>query len=114
MKIIITEEQYNRIVEGYVTFPIDDDISLEVWEDENKLELSSIVIPKSLRGQGKGSEIMEMVIEYANSVKKPLYLTPDVSFGASSLNRLKRFYRGFGFVKNTDYEVSHSMVKYPS
>lgn len=97
----------------YVKFPINDDISLEVWEDNDKLELSTIVIPKSLRGQGKGTEIMNMVIKYANKVNKPLYLTPDTSFGGTSINRLKNFYKRFGFVKNKDYEVSHSMVKYP-
>ena len=58
MKIVITESQYNRLMEGYVNFPVDEDITLEVWEDKNKLELSTIVIPKHLRGQGKGTEII--------------------------------------------------------
>jgi GNAT superfamily N-acetyltransferase len=113
MKIQITEEQYNRLIEGFVTFPIDDEISLEVWEDKNKLELSSIVIPKEYRGQGKGTEIVNMVINYADKVNKPLYLTPDTNFGGTSINRLKRFYRRFDFIKNDNYEVKHSMVRYP-
>jgi len=114
MKIQITEEQYNRLIEGFVTFPIDDEITLEVWEDKNKLELSSIVIPKELRGEGKGTEIMNMVINYADEVNKPLYLTPDTSFGGTSIGRLKRFYSRFGFEKNRNFEVKHSMVKYPN
>ncbi len=113
MKIIITEEQYKTISERYVNFPIDNDISLEVWEDDNKLEIESIVIPKHLRGQGKGTEIMNMIINYSDNINKPIYLTPDISFGATSVNRLKRFYSTFGFKKNKDYEVSHSMVRYP-
>jgi GNAT superfamily N-acetyltransferase len=113
MKIQITEEQYNRLIEGFVNFPIDDEITLEVWEDKNKLELSSIVIPKEYRGQGKGTEIMNMVINYADKVNKPLYLTPDTNFGGTSINRLKRFYRRFDFIKNDNYEVKHSMVRYP-
>jgi hypothetical protein len=96
-----------------VTFPVDEDIALEVWEDKNKLELSSIVIPKEYRGQGKGTEIMNMVINYADKVNKPLYLTPDTNFGGTSINRLKRFYRRFDFIKNDNYEVKHSMVRYP-
>jgi GNAT superfamily N-acetyltransferase len=113
MKIQITEGQYKRLVEGYVQFPIDNEITLEVWEDNNKLELSSIVIPKKYRGQGKGTEIMNMVIDYSDKVNKPIYLTPDTNFGGTSINRLKRFYRRFDFTKNDNYEVKHSMVRYP-
>lgn len=36
MKIVITEEQYNKLMEGYINFPIDEDIALEVWEDKDK------------------------------------------------------------------------------
>lgn len=36
MKIKITEEQYRVISESYITFPIDDDIALEVWEDNGR------------------------------------------------------------------------------
>jgi len=113
MKILITEEQYNKIVEGFVKFPVDKDINLEVYEDENKLELTNVVIPKELRGQGMGTQIMRMVVNYSNQVNKPIYLTPDTSFGGTSIDRLKRFYKRFGFKKNKDYEVSHSMVRYP-
>jgi len=113
MKIIITETQYDKLLEGYVNIPVDEDIALELWEDEKKLELSSIIIPKHLRGQGKGTEVMNKVIEYSEEVNKPIYLTPDTNFGGTSINRLKRFYRRFGFTKNTDQEVSHSMVRYP-
>jgi predicted GNAT family N-acyltransferase len=114
MKIKITEQQYKNISEHYVKFPIDDDIVLEVWEDDNKLELSSIVIPKEYRKMGKGSEIMDMVCSYADNVNKPIYLTPDTSFGGTSTSRLKRFYGRFGFKRNRNYEVNHSMVRYPN
>ena len=92
MKIVITEEQYNKLIEGYVNFPIDDDIALEVWEDKDKIELSTIVIPKRL-----------------------IYLTPDTSFGGTSINRLKRFYKRFGFIENKgsnkDYEINDTMYR---
>jgi hypothetical protein len=92
MKIVITEDQYGKLMEGFVNFPVDEDINLEVWEDNNKLELTTIVIPKSLRGEGKGTEIMNMVCRYADEVNKPIYLTPDTGYGATSIGRLKRFY----------------------
>lgn len=113
MKIKLTESQVKRLSESYINFPVDEDISLEVWEDKNKLELSSIVIPKHLRGQGKGTEIINMVTNYADNVNKPLYLTPDTNFGGTSINRLKRFYKKFGFQNNDNYIVKHSMVRYP-
>lgn len=117
MIIGVTDRQLKFINEsvrgGYVSFPVDNDISLEVWEDQDKLELSNIVIPKHLRGRGKGTEIINMVIDYSNEVNKPLYLTPDTSFGGTSIERLKRFYKRFGFVKNKDFSVSHSLVRYP-
>lgn len=100
-------------MEGYVNFPVDDDTALEVWEDEDKIELLSIIIPKSLRGKGIGSDTVEMVCDYADEKQKPVYLTPDTSFGGTSIDRLKKFYRRFGFMKNDNYEVKHSMVRYP-
>ena len=114
MNIILTEEQYRNLTERYIDFPIDEEITLEVWEEDNRLEISSIVIPKHLRGEGKGTEIMNMVCRYADEVDKPIYLTPDTSFGGTSIGRLKRFYGRFGFTKNKDYEVKHSMVRYPN
>jgi predicted GNAT family N-acyltransferase len=111
--MLITEIQYNKLMEGYVNFPIDDEVALEVWEDDNKIELLSIVLPHKKRGKGYGSDIIEMVCDYADNKKKPIYLTPSKDFGATSVDRLKRFYKRFGFIRNTDYEVSHSMVRYP-
>lgn len=111
--IIHNRKIRSKINEGFVNLPIEDDISLELWEDKNKLELMSIVIPKDLRKQGKGTEIMKMIVNYADEVNKPIYLTPDLNFGATSIERLKRFYKRFGFTKNKNYEVSHSMVREP-
>lgn len=92
----------------------DENVRLELWEDNDKLELLAIVIPKDLRGQGYGSKLMEKIITYADSVNKPIYLTPDKSYGATSVNRLKDFYKQFGFKKNQDLAVSQSMVRYPN
>lgn len=113
MKISITETQYKKLMEGYVNFPVDDDVSLEVWEDDKKIELLSIVLPYELRNKGTGGEIMVMVCNYADGKGKPIYLTPSKDFGATSVDRLKKFYKQFGFIKNNNLEVSHSMVRYP-
>jgi GNAT superfamily N-acetyltransferase len=114
MNILITESQLKLIEGRYIDFPVDSDISLEVWEDIDRLDLDSIVIPKSLRGQGIGTKIMNMVIDYSNSVNKPIYLTPSTSFGATSIERLKRFYKKFGFEKNKNPESRHTLVRNPN
>lgn len=115
MKIIITEEQFNKLSKGhFVDLPlIDDDIRLELWEDNDKLELITIIIPKELRGEGYGTKIMFDVVNYADLVNKPIFLTPSTSYGATSVNRLIKFYKQFGFTKNKDYSVTHLLVRYP-
>lgn len=116
MNIIITESQFKSIMEGnYVKLPVDENVSLELWEDNDKLTLDTIVIPKHLRGQGLGSKIMNIVCDYADNVNKPLFLTPSTSYGATSVDRLIKFYKNFGFKKNkTDRDLSmHYLVRYP-
>jgi ribosomal protein S18 acetylase RimI-like enzyme len=116
MKILISESQYNKLMEGkYIDFPVDSDIALEVWEDDTKLTLDTIVIPKSFRNQGMGTKIMEMVCEYADEVNKPLFLTPSTSYGATSVDRLVKFYKKFGFKRNKERDLSmHYLIRYPN
>ncbi len=116
MKLLITESQLQTILETYVqlnTNDISNDITLELWETNEYLELSKIIIPKDMRNMGLGTKVMNKIIQYSEQTNKPIYLTPDTSFGGTSTNRLKRFYTKFGFKKNKDFEVSHSMVRYP-
>ena len=116
MKILITEDQYNLLKEGYVNLPVEEGVRLELWEDKNKLTLDTIIIPKEYRGQGMGTKIMNMVCEYSDNVNKPLFLTPSSSYGVSSLNRLISFYKRFGFKKNVKFrDISiHYMVRLPN
>ena len=118
MNIIITESQYKKLIqEKYIDFPIDDidpDISLEVWEDVDKLVLDTIIIPKDSRKQGIGTRVMRMVCDYADTIQKPIYLTPSTSFGGTSVNRLKEFYKHFGFIINPKGgPFKHVMVRMP-
>ena len=116
MNILITESQYQKLLqEKYIDFPVEDpNISLELWEDEDKLVLDKIIIPKESRKQGIGTKIMNMVCEYADNVQRPIYLTPSTSFGGSSVSRLKEFYKRFGFVKNPNHgPFRHVLVRFP-
>jgi len=79
--------------------------------------LGAIVIPKSERGQGIGTEIMEYIVSEADKAGAMIILSPSTDYGASSTERLRKFYRRFGFVLNrgrtADYTISESMYRLP-
>lgn len=88
------------------------EIELELWDNGEYLELGKIIIPKEKRDSGIGSKVLQKVVDYADEVGKDIRLTPTTDFGASSTNRLKKFYSKFGFVKNKDLKYKDSMVRY--
>jgi predicted GNAT family N-acyltransferase len=69
------------------------------------------------KGKGRGTRFMTDLAAAADSNGWTLALTPDYSFGATSVARLKRFYKRFGFKENkgryTDFTISESMVRRP-
>jgi predicted GNAT family acetyltransferase len=92
----------------------------EVYESsalKNKIVLSKVIIPKGERGKGIGAEYMEELSAYADSKGKTIALTPSVDFGGTSVLRLKKFYKRFGFVenkgRNRDYAISETMYRRP-
>lgn len=68
-------------------------------------------------GKGNGSRFMEELTKIADDNGWILVLTPDTSFGGSSVGRLKKFYKRFGFVPNkgrsTDFNTRESMIRRP-
>lgn len=80
------------------------------------IRVSKIVVPKKDRRNGVGTQVMNDVIEYADSVGKIVVLTPSDDFGSSTA-RLRKFYKRFGFVENKGmmawYEISESMYRLP-
>jgi len=103
--------------EGYVLRDLEDKygIDLDLYDNGKHLELSRIVIPKERRGKGLGSEVMQIIVDYADKNKKKIYLTPSKDFGASSVSRLENFYKEFGFVKKPkdDFSTKETMVRFP-
>jgi predicted GNAT family N-acyltransferase len=81
------------------------------------ITLSRIRVPKENRGNGLGTVAMKSLIQYADSNNKTITLTPSTDFGASSVTRLRNFYKSFGFVdnigKNKDYSISDTMYRQP-
>lgn len=69
------------------------------------------------QGNGNGTRFMQDLTEIADRNGWTLALTPDDSFGATSVKRLKDFYKRFGFKdnkgRNSDFETRESMVRQP-
>ena len=69
-------------------------------------------------GNGYGSRFMEELTKMADDNGWILALTPDTSFGGTSVGRLKNFYKRFGFKpnkgRNTDFNTRESMVRKPN
>ncbi len=90
------------------------DITLS--KNGNYVTLSKVVVAD--KGNGNGTRFMSDLTKIADENGWTLVLTPDKSFGASSVARLKKFYKRFGFKdnkgRNTDFNTKESMVRTPS
>lgn len=93
---------------------VDASISTDTYGRRN-LHLSRIVVEKGRRGQGLGTRAMEDLIALADQHGMFMTLSPTTEFGASSKERLKKFYRRFGFVsnkgRNKDFTLYDSMYR---
>jgi len=96
-------------------------VVLDIYEankSPNRLVLSKIQVPKEMRKQGVGSEVMQQLSEFADQQGKTIALSPSTDFGASSVNRLKDFYKRFGFIenkgRNKDFSISELMYRLPT
>lgn len=92
-------------------------LTLVIGTDQNAIAINSIVVPKEERKSGLGTKVMEEVCAYADKLGATLSLTPSKDFGATSIDRLRKFYGKFGFVRNMgrkkDYEISNAMYRTP-
>jgi len=95
---------------------VDASISIDTYGRKN-LHLSRLIVEKRRRGEGLGTKAMEDLIALADQYGLLLTLSPSTDFGASSKERLKRFYRRFGFVSNKgrhkDFTLFDSMYRLP-
>ncbi|KKM79967.1 hypothetical protein LCGC14_1344610, partial [marine sediment metagenome] len=89
----------------------------DVYENDKGITLSRVVVPREQQKAGIGTKYMNELIEYADDKGKLIVLTPSKDFGATSISRLKSFYKRFGFVenkgKNKDLAISESMYRKP-
>jgi GNAT superfamily N-acetyltransferase len=66
---------------------------------------------------GNGTDFMSDLCEWADKNGKTITLTPSDDFGATSVGRLIKFYKRFGFVENkgkhTDFTTKQNMYRKP-
>lgn len=92
---------------------------IDAYLSKNKPEIivSKIQVPKDMRNKGIGTNAMQDIINYANDTKNAVSLSPSTDFGASSVGRLKDFYKKLGFVenkgRNKDFTISETMYYKP-
>jgi len=93
---------------------------LRLYKKDSDLILDMIAINKSERKQGIGSKVLEEICDYADQNHLRILLTTavkDTYHGTTSMNRLKSFYKKFGFVenkgRNKDFTTSHNMIRKP-
>jgi len=92
-------------------------VTLDLYQNKDFLELDKIIVTEDQRNTGVGSNVMREVIDFANKKGLTIALTPSTSYGATSIDRLKGFYKGLGFVENKginkDFTTKQSMLKLP-
>ena len=96
-------------------------ITLYVFEQIDKIILDSIIVPKEIRKQGIGSQIMQELINYSDRVGKRLELSLGQKAdyqGTTSKKRLINFYKRFNFIenkgRNKDFTTNKTMYREPN
>lgn len=79
--------------------------------------LALIVVNEDDQYAGYGSNFLQDLCDWADLNNKIITLTPDDEYGASSVERLIKFYKRFGFVinkgRNTDFMHKQYMHRKP-
>lgn len=92
-------------------------IESTVSEKDGTIELGRIVVPKDARGGGIGTRAMRELTGYADATGQRIVLTPETSFGATSVARLTAFYKRLGFKPNKgrsrDFTTRAGMIREP-
>lgn len=87
-------------------------VDIYLLENKKYIFIDVIVIPNDKRCLGIGTDIMHMIIKFSKEINKPIAILPAIDYGASSIERLKDFYRRFGFVENKILRDKRFRIKY--
>jgi predicted GNAT family N-acyltransferase len=110
------ERALKELEDGWARLGVE--IDATIYGGEQQLRLSRIEVEKSKRKQGLGTKAMEDLTHFSDAFGMVMTLSPATDFGATSKERLKRFYRRFGFVsnkgRNKNWQISDSMYRLPA
>jgi len=116
----ITQDNRGETLESILSRWKAQGVTIFCFEQEHRIVLSTLIIPKGKRKQGIGSQIMQELTDYADQVGKRLETTPgekDRYHGTTSRRRLINFYKRFGFVsnkgRNKDFRTRETMLREP-
>ena len=111
----LTLESCPKLAEYYSLSELD--IYREFRNHPEYIYLALIVVNEDDQYAGNGTGFMEDLCEWADSRGKTITLTPSDDYGASSVSRLIKFYKRFGFVankgKHTDFMHKQYMHRKP-
>lgn len=110
---IADDGDLNNLPEGLrkVLEPFKDNIvRLNVTIGKNGIGLDTIVVQKSSRGKGVGTQIINDIIAYADSQNLPIVLTPSNKNAA----KLDDYYKRLGFVDNKDGLGKQKLIRKPT
>ena len=115
-KLNESEDSLEKFQESLLKkFPLE---HLRLYRKGSDLILDMVVVNKSERMQGIGSKVLEEICDYADQNHLRILLTTAVKdnyHGTTSMNRLKDFYKKFGFVenkgRNKDFTTLHNMIR---
>ncbi|MDN5625218.1 MAG: hypothetical protein L0G96_18950, partial [Acinetobacter sp.] len=101
-------------LDAWKEFAKNQGISISAHESGDLITLNKIVVPTAERNSGIGSRIMQALVDYADSHKKHIALSPSSDFGGNTA-KLKSFYKRFGFIENKGgnkvYQTSETMYR---
>lgn len=90
--------------------------SFEISKDGEYVCIDRIKVKEPKHGDG--TRLMELVCKWADENGRTLTLTPSDNMGATSVARLVKFYRRFGFVENkgrkADFATRQGMYRKPN
>ena len=125
----VLNEETNNLFDSCVQEINTNGISIDNKDLINTYGLSSVTLSKrgsyvtltdfvvKERNGGYGTRFMNDLTRIADENGWVLVLTPDDTFGASSVSRLKKFYKRFGFQenkgRNADFGTRESMIRRP-
>lgn len=84
-------------------------VNIIVEEYKEYVYLSSILVHDHYKNNGYGTQALNEIVEYANTVKKPLLAWVSNELGGE-LNRLEKWYKKHGFYE--EYNIINANYNY--